>query len=141
LLTEEHEVERGALQSLEEAFKDATSEPEGLGNHSQDGLSASVASMNKAAQFLHQILAHLDPSKCNSSPLLTLDASSFDLIFNETKTALDQIATQQENSAAAGKGILTKGFQKLCAYVGPFVKIFLTVGVQGSAVPATPSHR
>jgi hypothetical protein len=129
------EAEQEALRSLENAFNDATSESE-LQTPSQRRATSKAESLNKSAQLLYRILAILDPSETDSSPLATLDASSFDLIFNETKNTINQIIERQENTAPT-KGVLAtvgKGIEKLCSCTGPFIKVFLTVGVRGSAV-------
>ena len=147
LMKDVEEYGERALQNLQKALdetKAPVADDESLATASCDTLDsntkAAMVKMNRAARLLQNIIAIIHPQRHSPSPLPVLDLNSLDQSIENMNEAFQKMIDEIEKEEAAGaaaKGIVHatgKGMIKICSYITPFLKVFLTVGVNASAV-------
>jgi hypothetical protein len=106
-----------------------------------EGVSVAEEKFKRITQLLHRLIGIFDPKQRTLQPSPVSDLSS---LIESTKDELQKIIKQQDEvDSDQAKGIVStagKVIEGICVKVTPFLKVFLRVAVQGSAVlPGGPS--
>jgi hypothetical protein len=104
------------------------------------GVLAAEEKFKRITELLHRLIGVFDPKQRTLQPSPVADLSS---LIKSTKDELQKIIEQQDavndNSAKGLVSTAGKMIQRICVKVTPFLKVFLSVAVQGSAVfPGEP---
>jgi hypothetical protein len=116
---------------------DATPKPSG-----QD-TKAAIGSMNKATRLLYQVINALEKKTDAEPDLRELDALTLDQGIQEMRDVIRKLVEARNLGKSAEALDLTPlkklghVLESVCKTVAPFVKVFLAVGVHGSAVTIT----
>jgi hypothetical protein len=99
-------------------------------------VSEAAEKMNGIAKLLHSLICMLDPKKrtLRLLPIVNSDPSS---IIENTMEALQKIMEDKQAEKTTPQGVVSraaKAIGTVCQKATPFIKVFLSVAVQGSAV-------
>jgi hypothetical protein len=124
------ESDEEAVKLLRKALKESK-----LSGKNQDA-SATEEKLKKTTELLHRLISVFDPNLRTSPPSPVTELSS---LIKNTKDELEKIIKRQDavDGGSSAKGIVStagKIIQGICVKVTPFLKVFLSVAVQGSAV-------
>jgi hypothetical protein len=147
LLTEDSEgVKERALELLEESLRnmqiaDHTDVPSTTNKDNMaPDLKSAVTKLNKATSLLFRILSVLGDEWHPDAKLPELTMDDLDKTIVDADAAIQNLIDANDRAkdlADSRKGILHKlgkGAKSICVHLKPFLKTFLAVGVQGSAV-------
>lgn len=124
------ESDKEAEEFLEKAWKE-TKLPV---KDSRDVLAAEEK-LKRTTELLHGLIGIFDPTQRMLPSLPIADLSSLIKSTNDTLQKIIKLQDAVDNDSA--KGIVStagKVVQRICAKVTPFMKVFLSVAVRGSAV-------
>jgi hypothetical protein len=118
------------VELLEQAWRESQ-----LPDGNPQGVSAAQEKFKRITKLLHRLIGILDPKQRTLEPSPVSDLSS---LIQSTRDGLKNIIKQRDaadNDPAKGLVSATgKMIEGICVKVTPFLKIFLSVAVQGSAV-------
>jgi len=103
-------------------------------------LELAVTKLNRATTLLFRILSVLSDQWHPDAKLPVLTTDNLDKSIEHTSAAIQKIVDSNDSAKAieaAKKGVVHKlgnGAKSVCVHVKPFLKTFLAVAVQGSAV-------
>ena len=103
-------------------------------------LEVAVTKLNRATTLLFRILSVLSDQWQPDAKLPVLTTDDLDKSIEDTSAAIQKIVDSNDIEKAieaAKKGVVHKlgnGAKSVCVHVKPFLKTFLAVAVQGSAV-------
>jgi hypothetical protein len=98
------------------------------------GVPAAEEKFKRITELLHRLIGVFDPKQRTLQPSPIADLST---LIKSTKDEVEKIIKRQDAGDDSVKGILSaagKIIQTICVKATPFLKVFLSVAVQGSAV-------
>jgi hypothetical protein len=139
------EVKEHAIELLEQEIgslenPDSDHEPSATEDDVAPDLEVAVKKLNRATTLLFRILSVLSDQWHPDAKLPALTTDDLDKSIEDTSAAIQKIVDANDSAKAieaAKKGVvhnLGNGAKSLCVHVKPFLKTFLEVAVQGSAV-------
>jgi hypothetical protein len=115
------ESDEEAVKSLEKAWREAK-----LPVKNTQDVAPAEEKLKRTTELLHCLICIFDPKQRTLPPSPIADLSS---LIKSTKDELEKVIEPQGTVATAGNVI-----QRICVKVTPFLKVFLSVAVQGSSV-------
>jgi len=140
------EVKEHAIELLEQevgSLKTADRDHEPISTSEDDAapdLEVAVKKLNRATTLLFRVLSVLSDQWQPDANLPVLTADDLDKSIEEISAAIQKIMDSNDSQKAleaAKKRVVHKlgnGAKSVCVHVKPFLKTFLAVAVQGSAV-------
>ena len=119
---------------------DRDHEPSTTEDDEAPDLKLAVTKLDRATKLLFRILSVLSDQWHPDAKLPVLTRDSLEKSIEDTRTAIQKIVESNDSAKAieaAKSGVVHKlgnGSKSACVYLKPFLKTFLAVAVQGSAV-------